>query len=211
MLTIVSLHLFYIKCNKELCIRFSFQMYHRQIFKLLLSNKVLDEPHQRRLFKTTDLVELFNLNEPIDGESSESDRLFRESKLTPSGFSLSKIEKMRKLASVLSKKISAIVKPTHDGSQNANSHVCESMQDEQNNNSKRVQVLAVKNDLSDDQADLSRDQINVDSPSGCNEDSNVNSDADVGKNSNNARSIIKIRIQAKKMFPRCLRENVSPV
>ncbi|CAK9812075.1 DNA excision repair protein ERCC-6 [Anthophora quadrimaculata] len=84
------------------------KIYHRQVFKLLLSNKVLEDPRQRRLFKTSDLVELFNLNESIDGHSSESDQLFRESRLTPSTakFSSNKIEKMRKLAATLSKNIS---------------------------------------------------------------------------------------------------------
>uniref|UniRef100_A0A0C9RXG4 DNA repair and recombination protein RAD54-like n=1 Tax=Fopius arisanus TaxID=64838 RepID=A0A0C9RXG4_9HYME len=55
------------------------KIYHRQIFKLLLSNKVLDDPRQRRLFQTSDLSELFHLNEPIDGASTESDRLFGNS------------------------------------------------------------------------------------------------------------------------------------
>ncbi|XP_015174752.1 PREDICTED: DNA excision repair protein ERCC-6 [Polistes dominula] len=84
------------------------KIYHRQIFKLLLSNKVLDDPRQRKIFKTTDLVELFNLNEPINGQSSESDRLFKDSKLTPTSlkFSSNKIKKMKKLASTLSKNIS---------------------------------------------------------------------------------------------------------
>ncbi|KOC59628.1 DNA excision repair protein ERCC-6 [Habropoda laboriosa] len=84
------------------------KIYHRQVFKLLLSNKVLEDPRQRRLFKTSDLVELFNLNESIDGHSSESDQLFRESRLTPptTKFSSNKIEKMRKLAATLSKNIS---------------------------------------------------------------------------------------------------------
>ncbi|KAL2725260.1 DNA excision repair protein ERCC-6-like isoform X1 [Vespula squamosa] len=84
------------------------KIYHRQIFKLLLSNKVLNDPRQRKIFKTTDLVELFNLNEPINGESSESDRLFKDSKLTPNSlkFSSNKIKKMKKLASTLSKNIS---------------------------------------------------------------------------------------------------------
>ncbi|CAK9823096.1 DNA excision repair protein ERCC-6 [Anthophora retusa] len=84
------------------------KIYHRQVFKLLLSNKVLEDPRQRRLFKTSDLVELFNLNESIDGHSSESDQLFRESRLTPSTakFSSNKVEKMRKLAATLSKNIS---------------------------------------------------------------------------------------------------------
>lgn len=89
-------------------------MYHRQIFKLLLSNKVLEDPRQRRLFKTSDLAELFNLNEPIDGKSSDSDRLFHDSRLTPTStkFSSSKIEKMRKLAATLSKSISKNVSST---------------------------------------------------------------------------------------------------
>lgn len=162
-------------------------MYHRQIFKLLLSNKVLDEPRQRRLFKTTDLVELFNLNEPIDGKSSESDHLFRESKLTPisAGFSLSKIEEMKKLASAISKKISASVKSTCDKNKNANDSTCEGKQhDEQNNNSRRTETLARKNDLSVDQT-LSCDPVSVSkSPARYNEDSNTNLDADIKRNSN---------------------------
>ncbi|XP_012275144.1 DNA excision repair protein ERCC-6 [Orussus abietinus] len=82
------------------------KMYHRQIFKLLLSNRVLEDPRQRRLFHTTDLVELFNLNEPSEGEGTESDRLFGDSRLAPTtGFTSSKIEAMRKLASCLSKRI----------------------------------------------------------------------------------------------------------
>ncbi|XP_017755353.1 PREDICTED: DNA excision repair protein ERCC-6-like [Eufriesea mexicana] len=84
------------------------KIYHRQIFKVLLSNKVLEDPRQRRLFKTSDLVELFNFNESIDGHSTESDELFRESRLIPltAKFSSNKIEKMRKLAATLSKNIS---------------------------------------------------------------------------------------------------------
>ncbi|KAK1133785.1 hypothetical protein K0M31_011575 [Melipona bicolor] len=83
------------------------KMYHRQIFKILLANKVLEDPRQRRLFRTSDLVELFNFNESIDN-SNETDQLFRESKLVapPVKFSTNKIEKMRKLAATLSKNIS---------------------------------------------------------------------------------------------------------
>lgn len=164
----------------------SFQIYHRQIFKLLLSNKVLDEPRQRRLFKTTDLVELFNLNEPINGEFSESDRLFRESKLTPvlGGFSSSKIEQMKKLASSLSKKISASVKLMRDVNENTNSSTCEEKCDGQNDNLKRVEVLVTENNLLVDQTS-SPSQINTQkSPSKCNEDFNTNSDIDIQRNSN---------------------------
>ncbi|KYQ51971.1 DNA excision repair protein ERCC-6 [Trachymyrmex zeteki] len=159
------------------------KMYHRQIFKLLLSNKVLDEPHQRQLFKPTDLVELFNLNEPIAGEFSESDRLFRESKLTPSGFSLSKIEQMKKLASILSKKITASVKSMRDENEDANNSSYKEKCDEQNDNSKRIDAFA-KNDVLVDQ-NLSFDQNNTQkSPSKCNEDFDMNSDANMERNSN---------------------------
>ncbi|XP_071644690.1 DNA excision repair protein ERCC-6 [Temnothorax longispinosus] len=160
------------------------KMYHRQIFKLLLSNKVLDDPRQRRLFKTTDLVELFNLNEPIDGEFSESDRLFRESKYTPvsGGFSLSKIEEMKKLASILSKKISANVSK-RDENENANS-TCERKSNEENDNSSRVEAPAVENDSLVDQS-LSSDRNNTQkTPSKPNEDFNTNSDATIERNSN---------------------------
>lgn len=121
-------------------------MYHRQIFKLLLSNKVLDEPRQRKLFKTSDLVELFNLNEPINGEASESDRLFKESKsILVSKFSLSKIEKMRKLASALSKKISAanIVKSTCNEDKETSDH--EHKHNGENNNLKCNEAHVVEN------------------------------------------------------------------
>ncbi|KAG5324579.1 ERCC6 protein, partial [Acromyrmex heyeri] len=159
------------------------KIYHRQIFKLLLSNKVLDEPRQRQLFKPTDLVELFNLNEPITGEFSESDRLFRESKLTPSGFSLSKIEQMKKLASILSKKISASVKSMHDGNEDANNSTYKE-KCEQNDNSRRIDALVTKNDALMDQ-NLSSDQNNTQkSPSKCNEDFDMNSDANIERNSN---------------------------
>lgn len=161
------------------------KMYHRQIFKLLLSNKVLDEPRQRRLFKTTDLVELFNLNEPIDGKTSESDHLFKESKLTPTsgGFSLSKIEEMKKLASAISKKISASVKSICDKNKNASDITCEEKHDEQNNNSKHTGTVATKNDSSVDQTSCNLVSISK-SPVGYNEDLNKISNADIEKNSN---------------------------
>ncbi|KYM92518.1 DNA excision repair protein ERCC-6 [Atta colombica] len=159
------------------------KIYHRQIFKLLLSNKVLDEPRQHQLFKPTDLVELFNLNEPIAGEFSESDRLFRESKLTPSGFSLSKIEQMKKLASILSKKISASVKSMHDENEDANNSTCKEKCDEQNDNSRRIDALATKNDMLVDQY-LSSDQNNTQKSSSKCEDFDMNSDANIERNSN---------------------------
>jgi DNA excision repair protein ERCC-6 len=38
-------------------------VYHRQIFKQFLCNKVLQDPRQRRFFKSNDLLELFTLAE----------------------------------------------------------------------------------------------------------------------------------------------------
>lgn len=163
------------------------KIYHRQIFKLLLSNKVLDDPRQRRLFKTTDLVELFNLNEPLDGEFSESDRLFRESKLTPvpGSFSLSKIEEMKKLASILSKKISASVKSKCDENENANDNACEEKRKEQNDSSRgSSEAFAMKNDLLVNQSLSSGQNSTQKSPSKCNEDFNISSNASIERNSN---------------------------
>ncbi|XP_043272701.1 DNA excision repair protein ERCC-6-like [Venturia canescens] len=98
------------------------KIYHRQIFKLLLSNRILEDPRQRRLFQTSDLAELFNFNEPLDGTATESDRIFRDCKLEPktallkSNFSPLKIEAMKKLASSVSKKIEEIAKKTTEES-----------------------------------------------------------------------------------------------
>lgn len=149
-------------------------MYHRQVFKILLSNKVLEDPRQRRLFRTTDLTELFNLNEPIDGGSSESDQLFRDSKLSPNqpNFSLSKIEAMRKLASTLSKKISekatnikATKKQNSDKnksagadngtSENKDNTTTDASFDSSTNKSKDVSVDSVNDDLETKESDNS--------------------------------------------------------
>lgn len=41
------------------------KIYHRQIFKQFLSNRVLDDPRQQRFFKTNDLHELFTFTDDI--------------------------------------------------------------------------------------------------------------------------------------------------
>lgn len=50
------------------------KIYHRQIFKQFLSNRVLRDPKQRRFFKTNDLYELFTLTD--DSETSQTSALF---------------------------------------------------------------------------------------------------------------------------------------
>lgn len=47
------------------------KIYHRQIFKQFLTNKILKDPKQKRFFKNTDLNDLFSL-----GDSSETGDLF---------------------------------------------------------------------------------------------------------------------------------------
>ncbi|XP_078044731.1 DNA excision repair protein ERCC-6 [Augochlora pura] len=129
------------------------KIYHRQIFKLLLSNKVLEDPRQRRLFKTSDLVELFNLNEFIDGHSSESDHLFRESKLIPTTtkFSTRKIEEMRKLAATLSKSITQKTSITRSNAVSESNCVQSSISNSNNNNSNN------NDDDDNDKVDLTND------------------------------------------------------
>jgi len=53
-----------------------FQMYHRQIFKQFLCNKVLKDPRQRRFFKSNDLLELFTLKEVDTEGSTETSAIF---------------------------------------------------------------------------------------------------------------------------------------
>ncbi|XP_075232216.1 DNA excision repair protein ERCC-6-like [Lycorma delicatula] len=108
------------------------KMYHRQIFKQFLTNKVLKDPRQRRFFKSNDLFELFTLKETNTEGSTETSAIFAgtnsEVKLDPSKsyhihkkqkfmepkseaekpnvtFSKKKIELMKKLAQKLSMNI----------------------------------------------------------------------------------------------------------
>ena len=50
------------------------KIYHRQVFKQYLTNRVLKDPKQRRFFKTNDLYELFTLGN--ESESTESAAIF---------------------------------------------------------------------------------------------------------------------------------------
>lgn len=99
------------------------KMYHRQIFKQFLTNKVLKDPRQRRFFKSNDLFELFTLKETDVEGCTETAAIFAgtgsEVKLDPNKsyrsqkpkimvesqvvkFSQEKIECMKKLAHKLS-------------------------------------------------------------------------------------------------------------
>lgn len=51
------------------------KIYHRQIFKQFLTNKILKDPRQKRFFKTNDLHELFTYTS-LDEKSTESSALF---------------------------------------------------------------------------------------------------------------------------------------
>ena len=46
------------------------KIYHRQIFKQFLTNRVLQDPKQRRFFKSNDLQELFRYDDDQDTETS---------------------------------------------------------------------------------------------------------------------------------------------
>ncbi|KAH3872046.1 hypothetical protein DPMN_035259 [Dreissena polymorpha] len=52
------------------------KIYHRQIFKQFLTNRVLKDPKQRRLFKTNDLHELFSLAASDDKGETETAAIF---------------------------------------------------------------------------------------------------------------------------------------
>lgn len=52
------------------------KIYHRQIFKQFLTNRVLKDPKQRRFFKSNDLYELFTLSSPDAGQGTETSAIF---------------------------------------------------------------------------------------------------------------------------------------
>ncbi|GLU03662.1 hypothetical protein SLE2022_208500 [Rubroshorea leprosula] len=52
------------------------KVYHRQIYKHYLTNKVLKNPKQRRLFKARDMKDLFILNDDEESGSTETSNIF---------------------------------------------------------------------------------------------------------------------------------------
>lgn len=56
-------------------------MYQRQVWKQLLSNKVLIDPRTQRFFKTSDLHDLFSLQEHPDESNIETGNLFKNSRV----------------------------------------------------------------------------------------------------------------------------------
>ncbi|XP_025031409.1 DNA excision repair protein ERCC-6 isoform X1 [Python bivittatus] len=52
------------------------KIYHRQIFKQFLTNRILKDPKQRRFFKSNDLYELFTLSSPDGAQGTETSALF---------------------------------------------------------------------------------------------------------------------------------------
>ncbi|XP_010789252.1 DNA excision repair protein ERCC-6 [Notothenia coriiceps] len=52
------------------------KIYHRQIFKQFLTNRVLKDPKQRRFFKSNDIYELFTLTDPDGAQGTETSAIF---------------------------------------------------------------------------------------------------------------------------------------
>ncbi|XP_023554150.1 protein CHROMATIN REMODELING 8-like isoform X1 [Cucurbita pepo subsp. pepo] len=54
------------------------KVYHRQIYKHFLTNRILKNPQQRRFFKARDMKDLFTLNEDAVDGSTETSNIFSE-------------------------------------------------------------------------------------------------------------------------------------
>ncbi|KAM7501478.1 hypothetical protein LguiB_000382 [Lonicera macranthoides] len=52
------------------------KVYHRQIYKHFLTNKILKNPQQRRFFKARDMKDLFTLTDDVEGGSTETSNIF---------------------------------------------------------------------------------------------------------------------------------------
>lgn len=104
------------------------KIYQRQVFKHLLSNKVLLDPNQKNILTTSSLQGLFTLEEPNSDGDTETSSLFKHTKVILNdnkssnnkkdndtnihlsgsvSFSKTKLEAMRKMAKEISKKITA--------------------------------------------------------------------------------------------------------
>ncbi|KAI9372750.1 SNF2 family N-terminal domain-containing protein [Aspergillus egyptiacus] len=60
------------------------KIYHRQIFKQFLTNKILKDPKQRQTFQLSDLHDLFSLGEENQGPT-ETSKIFKEAEVTYEG------------------------------------------------------------------------------------------------------------------------------
>ncbi|XAR61085.1 DNA helicase [Bertholletia excelsa] len=54
------------------------KVYHRQIYKHFLTNKILKNPQQRRFFKARDMKDLFTLNDDYESGSTETSNIFSQ-------------------------------------------------------------------------------------------------------------------------------------
>lgn len=54
------------------------KVYHRQIYKHFLTNKILKNPQQRRFFKARDMRDLFTFREDNEGCSTETSNIFSQ-------------------------------------------------------------------------------------------------------------------------------------
>uniref|UniRef100_A0A671PQ56 DNA excision repair protein ERCC-6 n=1 Tax=Sinocyclocheilus anshuiensis TaxID=1608454 RepID=A0A671PQ56_9TELE len=57
------------------------KIYHRQIFKQFLTNRVLKDPKQRRFFKSNDIYELFTLSNPDGSQGTETSAIFAQGQM----------------------------------------------------------------------------------------------------------------------------------
>ncbi|CAN6658870.1 DNA repair and recombination protein Rad26p [Trichomonascus vanleenenianus] len=65
------------------------KIYHRQIFKQFLTNKILKDPKQRRFFKMNDLHDLFSLGD-VDEEGTETGGMFKGTEVATASSRLGK-------------------------------------------------------------------------------------------------------------------------
>jgi DNA excision repair protein ERCC-6 len=54
------------------------KVYHRQIYKHFLTNKILKNPQQRRFFKSRDMRDLFTLQDDLGQDKTETSIIFSE-------------------------------------------------------------------------------------------------------------------------------------
>nr|XP_022904501.1 DNA excision repair protein ERCC-6-like [Onthophagus taurus] len=85
------------------------KIYQRQVWKQLLSNKVLLDPKSQKFFTTSDLHDLFSLQEP-NSNDSETGNIFKKARVSVQ----EKLEKQKQIKETKTKKITEKITFTED-------------------------------------------------------------------------------------------------
>ena len=149
-------------CDCTTCV-FCF-LFHRQIFKQFLTNRVLTNPFQRRFFKSNDLYELFSLDDIGPMQSTETGTIF-----AGTGSEIRMRSKKKKSPPRVDSDSSKACKPSHnadatvlDNRSNGNSSLGQRDNDKRFLNKKDTKLSKEKNNMKKKKKRRRRKSVEID-------------------------------------------------